>query len=1050
MYDEVMQEYLSLGHMELVESHKSNCDPCFYLPHHGVYKPESATTKLRVVFNGSCPTATGKCLNDLLYVGPVLQKDIISLILNWRMYKFVFNADISKMYRQIQVNPNHASFQRILYRFSPDEEIKDYQLKTVTFGLNCAPFLALRTLLQLAHDEEHRFPVGAKILKDNMYVDDALVGVHSIPEGINAKLQLIGILKSAGFELRKWTSNCRDIIEDLPRDHLLNEEFLDFDNKSMAKTLGIRWNACTDMFYFVTEKISNKTSFTKREVLSVIARLFDPLGWLAPVIITAKIFMQQLWLDEIQWDDPLKPISLLKWKTFLNNYVNIDKINIPRWVKYSPECHIQLHGFCDSSELAYAAVLYARVQIGNSFATNLLVSKSKVAPIKKVSLPRLELCGAQLLADLVSAFIPQLCIQSHTLHLWSDSTIVLAWLKKPSHTWTTFVANRVSKIHDKVGDKWRHVSTHDNPADLATRGVTPLELKERNLWWFGPSWLQKDEKFWPSAINIPEIRLEMKPSPETVVQKPLPSKVHIARSEELSPTPKQTKKGEEEGDADPERHLKHLHRFIKAVHAFGYMERFMKACHPATRKTYTYSGNKLSFKEVYAGRKHLIILSQKIYFPDEYEALSQGKPLDKKSPLLTLTPYLDQEGIIRANGRLGSTSSLSPSERHPFILTAASKFAKMYVQFIHDMTLHGGPQLMMATIRLECWIIRGKNLVKATVRNCIKCVLARKKLQGQLMAALPTERTTLSRPFANTGVDYAGPFELKTFSGRGCRIVKGYICLFVCFATKAIHLEAVSDLSTPAFMAALTRFVSRRGCPNKIFSDNGRNFVGAVREIREGFRKAMLETKENAVMQYGHQRLEWHFIPAAAPHMGGLWEAGVKSCKIHLKKIAGQIRYTFEEFCTVLASIEACLNSRPLTPQSEDINDLTALTPGHFLIGSSLLSPAEPEEVPSKTAMLNRWRKLKVIQQEFCRRWKSDYLKELNKRNKWNRPSPNLELNDLVVLSQEMGSPNDWRLGRVIELHPGSDGHVRVVDLKTSSGVLRRPVHKLVLLPRSQ
>ncbi|XP_073820797.1 uncharacterized protein [Musca autumnalis] len=222
MYDDVIQEYLSLGHLELVETTMSYTEPCFYLPHHGVYKPESATTKLRVVFNGSCPTATGKSLNDLLHVGPVLQKDIISLILNWRMYRYVFNADISKMYRQILINPNQSNFQRIVYRSSPDEEIKDYRLKTVTFGLNCAPYLALRTLLQLAQDEEYRFPMGAKILKDNMYVDDALVGIHSIPEGIAAKHQLIQILKTAGFQLRKWTSNSKDIIEDLPRDHLLN------------------------------------------------------------------------------------------------------------------------------------------------------------------------------------------------------------------------------------------------------------------------------------------------------------------------------------------------------------------------------------------------------------------------------------------------------------------------------------------------------------------------------------------------------------------------------------------------------------------------------------------------------------------------------------------------------------------------------------------------------------------------------------------------------------------------------------------------------------
>lgn len=325
----------------------------------------------------------------------------------------------------------------------------------------------------------------------------------------------------------------------------------------------------------------------------------------------------------------------------------------------------------------------------------------------------------------------------------------------------------------------------------------------------------------------------------------------------------------------------------------------------------------------------------------------------------------------------------------------------------------------------------------------------RNRRQGQLMSALPPERTTFSRPFTNTGVDYAGPFDLKTFSGRGCRITKGYVCLFVCFATKAIHLEAVSDLSTSAFTAALIRFVSRRGCPNKIYSDNGRNFVGAAREIRENLQKCLAGLKDEATVRYGQQQLEWKFIPASAPHMGGLWEAGVKSCKLHLKKIAGQIRHNFEEFSTILASIEACLNSRPLTPLSEEIHDLSALTPAHFLVGSSLMSPAEPEEVPNKTTLLNRWRRLKIIQQEFCRRWKSEYLKELHKRTKWQRPSDDLEVNDLVALRQDLIGNNEWRLGRVTKLFPGSDGHVRVVELRTAAGTITRPVHKLVLLPRS-
>lgn len=324
----------------------------------------------------------------------------------------------------------------------------------------------------------------------------------------------------------------------------------------------------------------------------------------------------------------------------------------------------------------------------------------------------------------------------------------------------------------------------------------------------------------------------------------------------------------------------------------------------------------------------------------EYNNLTSKRKLDSRSPLLTLTPFLDKFNIIRSNGRLGSITSLSYNERHPIILHYKSRLARLYIEFVHILVHHGGLRLVLNVVRQECWIIRAKNIIKTVIHNCKICVLHKRKLQTQIMAALPSERTTINRPFTNTGIDFAGQFEIKSFTGRYCRITKGYVCLFVCFATKALHLEAVSDLSTPAFLSALTRFVARRDCPNCIYSDNGRNFVGAARQIASNFEKHVKELRDIAVEKFGHQHLQWHFIPAAAPHMGGLWEAGVKSLKIHFKKTAGQSKYTFEEFSTLLASIESCLNSRPLGPISENIDDLTALTPGHFLIGSALLTPA--------------------------------------------------------------------------------------------------------------
>lgn len=243
------------------------------------------------------------------------------------------------------------------------------------------------------------------------------------------------------------------------------------------------------------------------------------------------------------------------------------------------------------------------------------------------------------------------------------------------------------------------------------------------------------------------------------------------------------------------------------------------------------------------------------------------------------------------------------------------------------------------------------------------------------MSALPPERTDISRPFTHTGLDFTGPFDIKHFTGRNCRITRGYVCVFVCFSTKAIHLEPTSDLSTSTFLAAFTRFISRRGCPPHLHSNNGTNFVGASKILAKEF----IQTAQQAVISnYAHQNVEWHFIPPGAPHMGGLWEAGIKSFKSHFRKVAHNCRYTFEEFQTLLSKIEACLNSRPLSPMSQEPSDLSALTPGHFLIGTPILVPIDPNTQENPISIVNRWRRLQAIHQHFCSRWKDEYLKELH------------------------------------------------------------------------
>ncbi|XP_075163053.1 uncharacterized protein LOC142235680 [Haematobia irritans] len=1002
-YSKVLSEYLSLGHMEPDspnEIYRGDRYFSFYLPHHAVIRPESASTKVRVVFNASKKTSTGVSLNDILFTGPTLQTDLMSVILRWRFFKYVFNGDIEKMYRQIYVHEEDRSFQKILFRSSPNTEIQDFALRTVTFGVNCAPYLAIRTLLQLSSDGKITHPNASSILKSQTYVDDILSGGHTLAEAQQYLLELIDLLATAGFPLKKMTANHPAILVNLPREDLLAEDFLKLEETSDMKTLGIRWNAMSDHFFYKVSTISiPSVPITKRKILSIVAKLFDPAGWLAPVIVLAKILMQQLWMDRTDWDEEVKPHSLERWKNFIENFSDIETIRIPRWIHYTPKCEFQIHGFCDASEKAYCACVYVLSTFDHSDTTSfLLVSKSKVAPLKTVSLPRLELCGAALLSKLIKTVCENIRFTVSDICLWSDSTITLAWLQKPPFHWKTFVANKVSEILDNVGNiKWRHVPTKDNPADIGTRGCSAAELKTDHLWWHGPQWLVKPPAVWPKQISLQEPTLERK--------------VAACHSQ-----------------TEHEDLLDRFSSLDRALRVVCFMFRFARKCQK--RSTTNMNHAFITAEEITFSKYRLVRLAQIANFPDEYNALKLGQSISKKSRLLSLNPILDQNELLRVNGRLVN-SDLSYNERFPIILPEKSTYCKLLIEFSHKILLHAEHQTMLRTIRQEFYVIRLKSIIRQCIRKCRVCVMYKHQTRTQIMAALPPERCTFSLPFTNTGIDFAGPFDLKTSTLRNAKLQKGYAAIFVCLSTRAIHLEVCSELSSEAFLSTFTRFVGRRGFPKKVFSDNGTNFVGAARSLRNEYKEFLKSAEKSVVEKYAMHSFSWHFIPPHTPHMGGLWEAAVKSMKTHLKKVASNSKFTFEEFSTLLVRIESVLNSRPLSPMTENPTDLVPLTPGHLLRGAPLM--AIPEEHSEDLTLLNRWKKLKSLQIMFARRWKNEYVVELQRRYKWKSAQLNLKENDFVVVKEDNLPPTEWCLGRVMKVFPGKDSMVRVAEIRTQN-----------------
>ncbi|XP_075167412.1 uncharacterized protein LOC142239506 [Haematobia irritans] len=986
-YQNILKEYISLGHMEEVSSKEmieNGVFNSYYLPHHAVLKPDSRSTKVRVVFNASRRTYSGNSLNDTLHVGPSLQLDLSTLILNWRLYKYVFSGDIEKMYRQILVHPTDTNFQRILFRPDPTSPIKDYALKTVTFGVNSAPFLAIRTLLQLAYDSAETHPAASRILQKEIYVDDILSGGHDINSAIDSLCQLRALLNSAGFPLKKITSNTPEVLNSVPKDCLLDSNFLKFNETSSAKTLGIQWNALTDQFSYQIDVISPSEQITKRQILSAASKLFDPAGWISPIIVQAKLILQQLWLEGTDWDENVKPSSLLKWNQFVQDLSQLPHIKIPRYIYFSPQVQTQIHGFCDASQKAYCATIYLRFNNQNSVQCNLLVSKTKVAPIDPISLPRLELCGALLLSKLAKQIISSLPIHSNDLFLWCDSTIVLGWLEKPPSTWKTYVANRTAEIIRNVGNcSWRHVRSSDNPADLGSRGCSSLDLVNNPLWWHGPMWLLNPPEEWPKST----ISFENPPEMKKVI-------VFHNFNEEFEI-------------------LDRFSKWDKAIRVICYIFRFFsklsKGFNYPLVETHKISSQEFNFLKI-----RLISLTQRHYYAQEYHSLKNLKNVNKKSSLFPLHPFIDENDIIRVNGRLVN-ADLSYNEKYPIILPVQSKFSQLFISFIHDLLMHAEHSLMIRTIRQEYYISRLRSNIKKCIRNCKTCIIYKQKTQSQIMAALPSERSSFSLPFNITGLDFAGPFSIKTSIIRQAAYHKGYVCIFVCFSTKALHLELCSDLSSNSFLAAFTRFVGRRGLPKQLFSDNGTNFIGAERKLRNDFLQFIKSSSKDISEKYASHGFNWSFIPPNAPHMGGIWEAGVKSFKTHFRKVSQNYKYTFEEFSTLLVRIEAVLNSRPLSPMTDDPHEILALTPGHFLRGAPLI--AFPESPLEEITFVDRWDKLKCLQHQFARRWKDEYLKELHRRHKWQNENEDVTVGQLVVVKDELLPPCEWRAPRNSNLH---------------------------------
>lgn len=1017
-YDKVFVDYLQKNYLRPVGtiSEVDSGNDQYVIPHHAVVRTDKSTTKLRVVLNASNATTSGKSLNDILYIGPNLQNDLFQILLKFRLRSVAISADIRQMYLRILMDEKYTRFQRLLYRFDINEPINIFEMTRVPFGLCCSPYLAIRTVRQLALDERERCPLAADVAETDIYMDDLATSCSSVAEGIALSNQLIDLFAAGGFELVKFSSNSPEVLSNIPVSHRISET-VEFSSDSQLKILGLHWVPAEDVFTFSVTPQSRDC--TKRNILSTIARLWDLMGFVAPVTLLAKLIIKSLWRENIGWDEvpPANVVAL--WQKFEAELPLLQQIKLPRHLGVNDECVISILGFADASENAYGGVVYLHVSfpMAGKPLINLVCAKSKVAPSKTViSLARMELCANLILARLMRLVIDTYSTrcQISNIYAFTDSTVALAWIHSLPNRWQTFVANRIAKIQSKLEPRhFHHIPGKENPADCLSRGLTPAQLLDHPLWLHGPRFAHLPFPEWPvhrfdpaSVSEMPEMKVNVMAT--TVPAAPQSASVFYDLSSRVS-------------------------SWSKLLRIVVYILRFIKKL-----------PRKFEVSHLEQAEEAVIRELQQIHFPNELKLAQSGGNLPPA--FLKLKTFVKGD-LLRVGGRL-SNADLSYDSQHPILLPRKDHIVDLLIDYYHQKYLHTGPQLLMSLLRQKYWILSARNIVRNRIQKCNICFKVNPRNEFPIMADLPACRVQEAKAFCHTGVDYAGPLHIVPYRRRGVRSQKSYLCLFICLVTKAVHIELASDLSTEAFMNALKRFISRRGPVAVMYSDRGTNFIGAKSYLDSVYQLLESEEyKDKFANELRENRITWKFNPASAPHFGGLWEGNIRCVKTHLTKVVGSQLLTFEEMLTVLAQVEAVLNSRPLSVLSSDPTEPLALTPAHFLVMTPLKSLPAEDLTNECVTLLQRKRNVDNLVQSFWKRWKVEYLNSLQVRNKWVKSNGSVEKGTVVLLKSDNSAPLDWPLGVIEQTFPGKDGVVRVVDVRTRSGLYRRPVVKVFPLP---
>nr|CAI5842142.1 unnamed protein product [Callosobruchus analis] len=786
-------------------------------------------------------------------------------------------------------------------------------------------------------------------------------------------------------------------------------------NVEIRKVLGILWKPSDDVLMVNLDPVWENGQLqmvTKRIVLQTVSKIFDPLGFLSPFIVRAKIILQSVWKAKLQWDEPL-PVELAnEYRKWFSELPSLSDLTVPRNALSSSKPKISLHIFADASPVAYGAVAYISCESENEeIRSKFLIDKARVSPIdekgdRQLTLPRLELTAAVCAARLQRFILSNTTVTfvSHTL--WTDSKITLHWIKGRPSKWKPYICHRVNEIQRLTKGDWRHCPGNENPSDLLTRGIKAKVLVTSEMWQCGPEWLSLSHEFWPEGESD-DFSNEVEASVFTV--------------QSIEPTVNETIL-----------HLEKYGNIEKVLRITAYVKRFIHNLRHKNNKLLL----GLKSTELIKAEKYWIQSIQQRFFSQELIILKNKMPLDPNSKILTLNPFLDNEGIIRLGGRLHD-APLPYKTKHPIIIPKKSTFTDLLIRHAHLSTMHGGINLTITTLRKTYWIIQCRQRVKTILNRCVTCRKFRATSGNEHFAPLPKDRLTAAAPFKVTGTNFAGPLYITSETVRK----KTYIMLFTCAVVRAVHLELVTDLTTESCINAIRRFISRRGVPDIIYSDNARTFKRCSFELQELSR---IMTNERIQTFAASHRIEWRFIVERAAWWGGFWKRMVRTVKDTLKLSIGRRSLKYDELQT---EVEATVNSRPLTYVGNDADNIVILTPSHFLIGTNecgfFMDFTDPEIKGNQ--ILDIWKKRNAVSRSFWKRWCTDYLQQLRLFHSL-KPvkSRSFQVGDVALLHDQNAPRLMWKMVRVTQVFQGRDGKIRACEVKTADGmILRRPIQFL-------